>query len=673
MKARNHVLSMVIALVTILSVILSACSSAQTTQPAQQPVATSTTTAAQPAAATDTPAAASSSGEMTEVGTPRSETLIVQTFDGKVDTPDNFNPLSSSYVLWRGFRELAWGYLWEMDTATGKSYAELAADLPKILDDQHTQFQVTLKKGIYWSDGVEFTADDVIYTLDTYVAGKGKLTYWGIPAINGYVKNYKKIDNYTLEIDTTHPAFDFMTMMGVYTWGSNFNILPKHIYEKVQDLSTFKNPNPVSLGAYTLKSFDPNGQWHLWQLRDDWQRSSTGWMGQPAAKYVFYKNFGDEQTRTLAFIKNQYDVDTFMSPDGIAATQKQNSAVKTFAKTMPYHDMGDACSYGIIMNNQKAPLDNPNVRWALALSLDMQSVGFNSMNGEFRASALPMPDTQITHPAYFAPLEQWLKDLKLSDGYQPWNANFAADMVKKMTDAGTDPSILPTGDNVTKSYGMGYWKYDPAEAEKLMATAGYKKGADGFYAGADGKTWEVELVIPSDWNKVMQRVGFSIADSWNKAGFKTNARQVDNGEFGKVQNTNSLLTTMVNWSSSCVFNTNYIQNWRSFSKEYLKPVDSNDQISGNNMRITDEKVFKLIADAASMDMSKPEFLQAGQEIVKEMLSQMTYINMMNIPTTIPTNETYWTNFPKAENAYAVPYTWWSSFKKILVTIKPTGK
>lgn len=654
------------SLLVVATMILAACGTPATQAPSPDSTGGTTTT--------ESPAVApGGSGEMTDVGTLRSETLIVQTFDGKVDVPDNFNPLTRGYVLWRGFRELAWGYLWEMDTATGQSYPELAADMPKVLDDQHTQFQVSLKPGIYWSDGVEFTADDVIYTLDTYFAGKDNLTYWGIPAITSYVKSYKKIDNYTLEIETTKPAHDFVTMIGVYTWGSNFNILPKHIYEKVEDLATFKNPNPVSLGAYTLKSFDPNGQWHLWERREDWQRSSTGWMGEPAAKYVLYKNFGDEQTRTLAFIRNQYDVDTFMSPDGIAAAKKQNNLIKTFSATMPYHDMGDACSYGIIMNQQKAPLDNQNVRWALALSLDMKSVGFNSMNGEFRASALPMPDTQITNPAYFAPLQQWLTDFKLEDGYQPWDPNFAADMVKKMTDSGVDPSLLPTGDNVTQSYGMGWWKYDPAQAEKLMATAGYKKGADGFYAGPDGKTWEVELVIPSDWNKVMQRVGFSIADSWNKAGFKTNARQVDNGEFTKVQNTNSMLTTMVNWTTSCVFNTNYIQNWRSFSGEYLKPVDSNDEISGNNMRITDEKVFSLIAEAAAMDMSQPEFLQAGQEIVKEMLSQMMYINMMNIPTTIPTNDTYWTNFPKADNAYAVPYTWWSSFKKILVTIKPTGQ
>ncbi len=612
-------------------------------------------------------------GAMTDVGTPRSETLIVQTFDGKTDNPDNMNPLSGSYALWRGFRELAWGYLWEMDTASGKSYPELAADLPKVLDANHTQFEVTLKKGIYWSDGTEFTADDVIYTLDTYFAGKGKLTYFGVPTIDSYVKSYKKIDNYTVQIETIHPAYDFVTTLGVYTWGSAFNIVPKHVFEKQSDLAAFKNTNPVTLGPYTIKAFDPNGQWHLWQRRDDWQRSAWGFLGTPTPKYVLYKNFGDEQTRTLAFIKNEYDVDTFMSPDSIAAAQKQNKNVETFAKTLPYHDMGDACSYGIIMNQQKAPLDNANVRWALALSLDLANVGTNAMSGQFRASALPMPDTQITRPAFFDPLQQWLKDLKLSDGYQPYNPNFGADMVKKLTDMGMDASTLPQGDAITKGFGLGWWKADPAEAEKLMNSAGYKKGSDGFYAGPDGKTWQVELVIPSDWNKVMQRVGFSIADAWTKAGFKVNARQVDNGEFTKVQNTNALLTTMVNWSTACVFNTNYLNAFRSISKDNVLPADSNDALSGNQDRITDQKVFDLVSKATSMDQSKPEFLQTGQDIIKEIIQNMYYINMMNIPTTIPTNSTYWTGFPKADNTYAVPYTWWSSFKKILVNIKPTGK
>ncbi len=50
-----------------------------------------------PPTATSLAAGGCDPNEMTDVGTPRCETLIVQTFDGKVDTPSNFNPLSGSY------------------------------------------------------------------------------------------------------------------------------------------------------------------------------------------------------------------------------------------------------------------------------------------------------------------------------------------------------------------------------------------------------------------------------------------------------------------------------------------------------------------------------------------------------------------------------------------------
>jgi peptide/nickel transport system substrate-binding protein len=84
-------------------------------------------------------------------------------------------------------------------------------------------------------------------------------------------------------------------------------------------------------------------------------------------------------------------------------------------------------------------------------------------------------------------------------------------------------------------------------------------------------------------------------------------------------------------------------------------------------------VFDLLKSAGAMDQSKPEFLDAGRQVTQLMIENMYYMNMMNIPTTIPTNNTYWTNFPKLENAYAVPYTWWSSFKNILPQLKPAGK
>src|SRR5690606_16758501 len=90
---------------------------------------------------------------MTDVGTPRHETLIVQTFDGKSANPDQHNPFNQ-YALWRGFRELGWSFLWETDTATGMSHGELAAGPAEALNDEHTRFRIKLRPGVYWSDGV---------------------------------------------------------------------------------------------------------------------------------------------------------------------------------------------------------------------------------------------------------------------------------------------------------------------------------------------------------------------------------------------------------------------------------------------------------------------------------------------------------------------------------------
>jgi peptide/nickel transport system substrate-binding protein len=609
---------------------------------------------------------------MTSVGTPRNQTLIFQTFDGKTNSPDIMNPLMS-YAIWRGFRELGWGYLWEMDTATGKSYPELADGFPQVLNKQNTQFRVKLKQGIYWSDGVEFTADDVIYTLDAYFKGQGKLTNTGISVITNYVKSYKQVDKYTFDVETINPAYDFVTVMGVYTWGSQFTIVPKHIFEKQSDLAAFRNTKPVTLGPYVVKSFDPNGFWQLWEKRDDWKRSSWGWMGEPKPKYVLYKDFGTEETRTLAFIQNQYDVDTFMSPDSIQSAKSRNSAITTFSDKMPYNDMGDACSYGILMNQEKAPLDKPEVRWALALSLNLQSVGINAMNGQLRASALPMADTHILRPIYFDPLQSWLKDFKLADGYQPFDPNFATDLSSKLKSMGTSASELPQGDQATsEAFGMGWWKNDPAEAEKLLNSVGIKKNSNGIYTLPNGQVWQLEFVIPGDWNKVMQRIGFSIADNWRKAGIQVNARQVDNGEFGNVQNTNSKLVTELNWNS-CVFNTNYLNSWRSIQPENLKPANSTEAINGDYFRWKNPTVSSLLKSSMQMDTSSEQFQENGRAISKEFIKDMAYINIMNIPTTIPTNSYYWKNYPKQDNYYAAPYSWWSSAKKMVLNVEPTGQ
>ena len=411
----------------------------------------------------------------------------------------------------------------------------------------------------------------------------------------------------------------------------------------------------------------------MWEKREDWERSAWGWMGEPKPKYVLYKDYGPEETRVLSFVQNQYDVDTFMSPDSIKAAQARNEYITTFSPTMPYHNMDDACSYGVLMNQLKAPLDVPEVRWALALSLDLQSAGINSVSGELKVSPLPMVDTQILRPIYFDPLVEWLRNFELSDGYKPFNEAFASQLAAKLQEMGISADEFPEGDEALKeAFGIGWWNYDTAEAEKLLLGAGFTRDGSGTWLLPDGTPWQLEFVIPGDWNKVMQRVGFSIADSWTKFGIPVNVRQVDNAEFGSVQNTNSLLTTLLNWSN-CVFTPNYLNGWRSLQLRNLLPADSPDTIVGNEPRWNNEAVDALIKESYTLESTSERFQEIGREVLQQFVTDMAYINIMNIPTTIPTNEYYWTNFPKQDNYYAEPYSWWSSAKEMVLNVEPTGR
>ena len=192
----------------------------------------------------------------------------------------------------------------------------------------------------------------------------------------------------------------------------------------------------------------------------------------------------------------------------------------------------------------------------------------------------PIAETPITGPVFYEPLNSFLNDLTLSDGYKPFNANFGAELVEKLKAQGVPADQLPTGDAIAAGFGPGWWKNDPAQAEKLLASVGITKGADGFYTKPDGSPWSFEFVIPADWNKVMQRVGFSVADSWRKAGFNVTARQVDNGEFATVQATNARNELQLNWSNSCVYNVNWVNSWRTVIAENIKPADSPDALNG---------------------------------------------------------------------------------------------
>jgi peptide/nickel transport system substrate-binding protein len=223
-------------------------------------------------------AAAGGGGAMIEgANVPRNQTLILENPHGRVNPPDTFNRWAGwSNVFASGLQQIALDTLWYIDPDAGVNGVwenALAAENP-IYNGDFTQMTVKLRNGIYWSDGVEFTADDLIYTIEAQMKTPG-MAYTG--PFNAYVSRIEKVNNYEVKIYLKQSNSRFHTNFLV-RWDACF-IMPKHIFEKQADIATFKFNPPVSLGPYTLKDYDPQGNWYLWEKRNDWQRTSLARLG----------------------------------------------------------------------------------------------------------------------------------------------------------------------------------------------------------------------------------------------------------------------------------------------------------------------------------------------------------------------------------------------------------
>jgi peptide/nickel transport system substrate-binding protein len=181
----------------------------------------------------------------------------------------------------------------------------------------------------------------------------------------------------------------------------------------------------------------------------------------------------------------------------------------------------------------------------------------------------------------------------------------------------------------------------------------------------------INFAIPGDYNKLYQRQGLAIAAAWQKSGLAVNVRQYPQGEFAAVSLYNDRFETQAA-SMQCPFNLKLHRDYVEFQKQFILPLDSKERRTGNRARWANDTVDRLAAQIDQMDPNIPQYLQAGQTILREMIIDMPFIKVQEVPTTMAQNETYWTNWPKQNRFNTVPYLWWSSFKYQLLDLKPTG-
>ncbi len=606
-------------------------------------------------------------GPMTEVGTPRNQTLIMDALDGRVNNPTQMNPYLQSTLHNEGLHQLALSQLWEINTVKGEQFPDLAAAMPEALNKDFTSFKITLRQGMNWSDGVEITADDLVYTIELVKKTSG------FPAsgyLNGLIDSVKKLDNYSVQIDTkgSHPRIAIE--LGATVWGNNNMILlPKHVWEKVEDPTTFNDYPPVVSGPYTIKDVDPNGNWFLWQKRADWAKTAVGMTaGEPGPEYILFRYYGPEEKRIIAGTQHNLDVFDDITPESWDILREQNPEARTFQNAFPWADMDDPCERGIQFVDSKPPFDKAEVRWAMALATNIGDVSMATFNGALRTSVLPVPPVTVLQDTYGKPMQDWLTNFTLPDGYKPFNANFATDFAQSLIDQGVEGIPTDAAAQINL-FGVGWWKHDPEEAGKLLKSVGFTQGADGKWLNPDGSPFEISINSPSNFEVQSGRLAYAVADSWNKFGVTTTVQQMEAGPFWTAASTGNFQAGSY-WPGCGVMPDVYFNMDTAWNSKYI--VDVGTAAPGNSSRYANKAIDAQLDKIGSLTSDDPQIVPLTTEFMKTWIADMPWIPMFGTSKFVPVDTHYWTGFPSSDNFYEGPWWWWSLFKYMTPKIQPTG-
>lgn len=210
-----------------------------------------------------------------------------------------------------------------------------------------------LRKGVKWADGVEFTADDVMFGYNTIIDEKTPTPYKGDFL---QVKKAEVLDKYTFRVSYAKPFAPALT-----SWG-NLIILPKHLLEGEDITKSDFGRNPLGMGPYKLNKWTSGQELLLESNRDYFEGRSY------VDRYV-YKIIPDPATMFLNLQAG--DVDMM----GLTPIQYTKQTVKDFFKNNFQKYRYPVFSYTYLGFNLKHPwFQDKRVRQAVAHAVDKNEI-----------------------------------------------------------------------------------------------------------------------------------------------------------------------------------------------------------------------------------------------------------------------------------------------------------
>ena len=559
--------------------------------------------------------------------------------------------------------------LWIRDQETGELINDVASAAPEYNDD-YTQMSVELRDNIYWSDGVQFTADDLVYTVETLKNTPELGANGWHTQLNQFVESVEKTGDHSVTFNLSEPNPRFHSMFEA-RWNGVY-IMPKHVFEEVEDLATFTNNPPVVLGSYIPVQADPNGFWELYQRREDWERSPAGIQtNNPGPENILSIFYGDSTRKAIAMSRGELDVYFDADFEAFQTTLDTTPGARSWYQEFPWAYPNEVSSRQFVFNMEADPIyADKDVRWALALALDIVELQTEYIGGVVKITPFPVPPTTRLMELYHDPLEEWLVNLEIDLGngqmYKPYDPTVPDRIAEWAVEQGYEVPGTPR-----EVFGSGWWKYDPEAAEALLIKAGFTRDGSGQWLKPDGQPWVLSLQSPPDENDAF-RMSNAAADMWTDFGIQVDLQGPERSVWDQ-NHIEGQFEVSTPWYSFTLASGDAWPESRGWHPELYVPAGEDYRSLGsptNFQRINDPKIGELLDAMAAVEPDSEENYELVREYLKYWTEEMYFITTISFKKFVTWNEQYWTGFPTAESPDYMPLYWFQGGKYPFQSLRP---
>lgn len=390
------------------------------------------------------------------------------------------DPKTFNYVLAKDntssgvTRLLMFEGLTEMNYWTGEFEPGLAEKWEFSKDGKTWTFE--LRKGVTWSDGKPFTADDVIFSFQLYFDKENASSTRDVFTIDGQLPQVKKIDDYTVQLVLPKP---FAPMLGNMT----APMLPKHKLEAAYKAGKFTTTwgvnapvkDIVGTGPWVLADYKP-GQRIVYTRNPRYWRVDEKSNQLPYMQRLILQIVPNAETASLKFKAGELSGYTVRPEEYRLYKQGERNGNYTVLDGGP-----DSGTLFLVLNQNPNTVKAPKLSWFT--------------NVKFRQALAHAIDKQTMIDSLYDGLAE-----------PQWAAISVADK-------------LFSNKNVKK------YQYDLKKAAEILESAGFKKGADGVLKDPKGNPVEFDLATNSN-NTVRVRAANLMKEDFGKLGIKVNFQPI---------------------------------------------------------------------------------------------------------------------------------------------------